>query len=152
MQDAAHRGGIGRHYAAVLGLALGALLVAWILALAVPAAAGPVAKTRRVSVSSSGAEANGDSFHSSISANGRFVAFDSEATNLVGNDTGGNNDVFVRDLKTHKTRRVSVSSLGAEAEGDSERASISADGRFVAFTSEAANLVGNDTNGNPDVF
>src|SRR5437868_9172865 len=119
MQDAAHRGGIGRHYAAVLGLALGALLVAWILALAVPAAAGPVAKTRRVSVSSSGAEANGDSFHSSISANGRFVAFVSSATNLVGGDTNGHTDVFVRDRKTHRTKRVSVSSTGVEADNSS---------------------------------
>src|SRR2546430_262258 len=80
-----------------------------------------------------------------ISPDGRFIAFISNATNLVSGDTNGFADVFVRDLKTHRTRRVSVSSAGAQANGASYNPSISADGRFVAFYSGATNLVGNDT-------
>jgi Tol biopolymer transport system component len=115
-------------------------------------------KTRRVSVSSAGAEANGRSFindiGSPISADGRFVAFQSDASNLVGGDTNGSSDVFVRDRRRDKTRRVSVSSAGAEANDNSVGPSISADGRFVAFASWATNLVAGDTQGYPnaDIF
>ena len=108
--------------------------------------------TERVSVSSAGAEANGASFAPAISADGRFVAFPSEATNLVPGDTNGVTDVFVRDRLTGTTERVSVSSAGAEANGTSFTPAISADGRFVAFSSDATNLVGRDTNGAVDVF
>ena len=108
--------------------------------------------TERVSVSSAGAEANGTSFAPAISADGRFVAFPSEATNLVPGDTNGVTDVFVRDRLTGTTERVSVSSAGAEANGTSFAPAISADGRFVAFPSEATNLVPGDTNGATDVF
>jgi Tol biopolymer transport system component len=113
-------------------------------------------KTERVSVSSSGAEANGDSWHPSfshsISADGRFVAFGSKATNLVPGDTNGVRDVFVRDRKRGKTVRVSVDSFGSEANGVSGGVTISSDGRFVAFASAATNLVPGDTNDTSDVF
>jgi WD40-like Beta Propeller Repeat len=130
------------------------LLVALVLALAVPGWAGPAPKTKRVSVDSSGAQATGGgSYNPVLSAGGRFVAFESYATNLVGGDTNGQYDIFVRDLKTGKTKRVSVDSSGAEATGGaSRRPSISADGRFVAFRSDATNLVGGDTNGYGDIF
>jgi len=108
--------------------------------------------TRRISVSSAGEQSNGNSYRPSISADGRFVAFESSATNLVGGDTNGFTDVFVRDRETGKTRRVSVRSDGSEANEGSDNASISADGRFVAFRSAASNLVGGDTNGYTDVF
>src|SRR5436305_1591988 len=144
MRDRSRRGGIRRRHQALLA-SLGALL----LAIGVGAAygrAGVHPKTRRVSLSSTGAQANGDSLHAAISADGRVVAFESVATNLVGGDTNAVSDVFVRDRKTHKTKRVSVSSAGAQGNDLSESASISADGRFVAFESVATNLVGGDTN------
>lgn len=109
-------------------------------------------RTRRVSVSTAGAESNGDSAWPSISANGRFVAFESDATDLVGGDTNGSRDIFVRDRETGTTRRVSRSSSGRQGNDDSAFASISADGRFVAFSSGASNLVPGDTNGVSDVF
>src|SRR5256712_380330 len=109
-------------------------------------------KTRRVSVDSHGAQGNGDSFDPAISADGRFVAFDSVASNLVAGDTNAASDVFVRDRKTGKTRRVSVASHGTQGNGASFGPSISADGRFVAFTSAASNLVAGDSNEAYDVF
>jgi hypothetical protein len=112
--------------------------------------------TRRVSLNSSGAQGNYSSSGPSISADGRFVAFESYATNLVAGDTNGGGDIFVRDLETNTTRRASVSSSGAQAD-DSQfilysAPAISGDGRFVAFDSKASNLVAGDTNGNYDVF
>ena len=120
--------------------------------------AGPAAAaggtTSRVSVSSTGAQAGGDSGRDfpSVSADGRYVAFDSYAANLVPGDTNGTSDVFVRDLRAGTTSRVSVSSTGAQPNGRSGVPSVSADGRYVAFTSGAANLVPGDTNGAFDVF
>ena len=108
--------------------------------------------TTRVSVDSLGRQANGPSFNPSISSDGRFVAFESNATNLVTGDTNGLPDIFVRDLLTGKTTRVSVDSVGRQANGPSYSAAISADGRFVAFESDATNLVMGDTNGKRDVF
>jgi Tol biopolymer transport system component len=101
--------------------------------------------TTRVSVDSAGAEGNGQSFEASISDSGRFVAFSSEASNLVPDDTNGMTDVFLHDRKTGTTTRVSVDSAGIEGDGPSFDPSISADGRFVAFTSMASNLVPGDT-------
>jgi Tol biopolymer transport system component len=108
--------------------------------------------TQRVSVSSSGAQANGGSGSASISADGRSVAFESLASNLAPADTNGTWDAFVRDRLTGATERVSVSSSGAQGNSWSAYPSISADGRFVAFESWASNLVPGDTNGYPDVF
>ena len=93
-----------------------------------------------------------DSFDPAISADGRFVAFSSDATNLVPGDTNGTADVFVRDRQTGTTRRVSVGPGGAQGNGDSVDPALSADGRFVAFESDATNLVPGDTNGVDDVF
>jgi Tol biopolymer transport system component len=108
--------------------------------------------TERVSVASDGGEGNGDSLHGTVSANGRLVAFDSSATNLVPGDTNGKSDVFVFDRKTGVTERVSVASDGSESNGGSTSPSISADGRWVAFSSAASNLVADDANGVRDVF
>jgi tricorn protease-like protein len=109
-------------------------------------------KTRRVSVTSGGTEGNGQSIWASISADGRFVAFMSQASNLAGGDTNGTWDVFVHDRETAKTRRVSLSTAGDAGNADSDNPSISADGRFVAFRSAASNLVGGDTNATDDVL
>ena len=108
--------------------------------------------TVRVSRSTGGAQGNSGSAMPSISADGRYVAFESAATNLVSGDTNGAEDVFVRDLTAGTTTRVSVSGAGVQGSGRSGGASISADGRHVAFTSQATNLVGGDTNGKSDVF
>ena len=108
--------------------------------------------TVRVSLSSAGAEGDANSSNSSISADGRYVAFLSLATNLVEGDTNGVMDVFVRDRVLGTTERVSVSSAGAQADAENERPSISADGRYVAFDSDATNLVEGDSNKCPDVF
>src|SRR5438046_3037872 len=89
--------------------------------------------TGRVSVDSAGTEGNGLSVNPSISADGRFVVFYSYATNLVPGDTNGTGDVFVHDRQTGTTERVSVDSAGTQGNSNSDRPSISADGRFVAF-------------------
>jgi Tol biopolymer transport system component len=110
-------------------------------------------ETTRVSVGSAGAVPNSDSAFPSISANGRFVTFLSLASNLVGGDTNHRADVFVRDRKRGQTTRVGVSSAGAEAnDGSIWRPAISANGRFVAFSSLASNLVGGDRHNTADTF
>jgi Tol biopolymer transport system component len=108
--------------------------------------------TEVVSLSSGGAHGNSDSFRPQVSADGRFVAFESNATNLVTGDTNGVNDVFVRDRQLGTTERVSVASGGGQGDQYSYVASISSDGRYVAFQSFADNLVAGDTNGQMDVF
>ncbi|HSL12510.1 MAG TPA: hypothetical protein VLA82_14480 [Actinomycetota bacterium] len=109
-------------------------------------------RTTRVSIGSAGNEANGQSTSPSISATGRYVAFDSMADDLVGNDTNDAPDIFVRDRERGKTRRVSLSRTGVEGDSNSEYPLISADGRFVAFQSLATNLIGNDTNATTDIY
>ena len=106
----------------------------------------------RVSVDPAGNRGNDSSYYPSISADGRFVAFSSSATNLVPGDTNNSNDIFVRDLSTNTTTRVSVDSAGNPGNDDSELPSISANGRFVAFRSLATNLVPGDTNDERDIF
>jgi len=108
--------------------------------------------TERVSLSSSGKQGNDGSFHPAISADGRYVAFESAATGLVSADTNSSDDIFVRDRQTGTTERVSVDSSGVQANGDSDFPAISADGRYVAFSSIASNLVTGDTNFAFDVF
>ncbi|MEG4086499.1 calcium-binding protein [Microcoleus sp. POL10_C6] len=108
--------------------------------------------TTSVSVDSAGNQGNGFSFSSSVSADGRFVAFESGATNLVPGDTNNANDIFVRDLLTNTTTNVSVDSAGNQGNSRSASPSISADGRFVAFFSYATNLVPGDTNNSGDIF
>ncbi len=109
-------------------------------------------ETIRVSVAPGGVQADGGSGRSKISANGRFVAFLSDASNLVGGDTNGRADIFVHDTLAGVTTRVSVDSAGVEANDSSGDPSISADGRYVGFTSTASNLVAGDTNGQQDAF
>jgi Tol biopolymer transport system component len=109
-------------------------------------------QTMRVSVASNGTQANGSSVYPSISADGRYVAFESDASNLVPSDTNGKYDIFVRDRQVGQTTRISVASDGAQANDSSTSASISADGRYVAFWSGASNLVPGDTNGTYDIF
>jgi Tol biopolymer transport system component len=112
----------------------------------------PSSTTLRASVDSAGNQGNGNCFRPSLSADGRWVAFASDATNLVPADTNGATDVFVHDLQTGITVRASVDSSGEQANGASRNPSISADGRFVAFESVATNLVSGDTNHVSDVF
>ncbi len=108
--------------------------------------------TTRVSVDSGGAQGNSDSFSPSISADGLSVAFESFASNLISWDTNGVRDIFYRAWQNNYTEIVSVDSSAAQANGDSYEPAISADGRYVAFTSDATNLVPGDTNGFRDVF
>jgi Tol biopolymer transport system component len=109
-------------------------------------------KTQRVSVDSAGAEGDGPSFSPAFSADGSLVAFASGAGNLVAGDTNGVYDIFVRNLKTGVTSRISVNSSGVESNGSSSGPSFSANGRFVAFLSYASNLVAEDGNATADVF
>lgn len=108
--------------------------------------------TKRVSVAADGTEANGDSRTPSISDDGRYVAFESIASNLVVGDTNGNPDVFVRDTVLNTTSRVSVNTAGDEEIEGAVGASISADGRYVSFESSGTGLVADDTNGYTDIF
>jgi Tol biopolymer transport system component len=108
--------------------------------------------TEKVSVATSGEQAGGGGEYSSVSADGRYVAFDSGATNLVPDDTNGEIDIFVRDLRAGTTERVSVASSGEQANGYSQYPSISADGRYVAFDSTASNLIPDSNGSIPSVF
>jgi len=119
----------------------------------------PIGVFRIVTVATDGTQANDDNVTATFSANGRFVAFDSLASNLVPNDTNGNYDVFVRDTClgvttacTPTTTQVSVAPDGSGGNSLSRYPPISADGRFVAFYSLSDNLVANDTNFAGDVF
>jgi Tol biopolymer transport system component len=108
--------------------------------------------TERVSVATGGAQANDDSNSGFLSDDGRIVAFDSLASNLVEGDHNGKIDVFVRDRQAGTTTRISLGRDGGDANGDSHVTSLSPDGRFVVFQSDASNLVAGDGNGVRDVF
>jgi Tol biopolymer transport system component len=129
-----------------IGAAFGAAL------LLLPAATAGPGATVRASVGALGVQADGRSFVPALSADGRYAAFYSDASNLVAGDTNAARDVFVRDLQTAETTRVSVSSSGGEANGDSFAPVVSSDGRYVAFASAASNLVDGDTNDANDIF
>jgi Tol biopolymer transport system component len=111
---------------------------------------GQAAVTRnavtRESVTNAGVQGNGDSAFPDISADGRFVAFESAAGNLVSGDTNGNFDIFVKDRQTGAITRVSTSPTGGQANSNSFTPSISADGNLVAFQSFATNLLPNTSN------
>lgn len=109
------------------------------------------AEVIRISVSSEGEEGNGASFGARISGNGRYVVFSSSASNLVANDTNGADDVFVHDLETGITERVSVRTGGGEGALGSGGGALSADGRYAVFDS-GASLVSQDDNGFQDVY
>ena len=106
--------------------------------------------TERVTTGDNG-EANRDSFFASISADGRYVTFETDATNLV-EKSDSIYDVIVHDRQTGRNELISVGSGGAPSDGYSFHAAITADGRYVAFASDATNIVPGDTNGQMDVF
>lgn len=99
-----------------------------------------------------GTNANGRSYYSKISRDGRYVVYQSSATNLVAGDTNDREDVFLFDRQTRATTRVSVGAGGAQSARDSGWASLSAEGRYLAFESLADTWVAGDTNGTWDVF
>jgi hypothetical protein len=114
---------------------------------------GSVPSIERVSVNDEGTQGNGSSEYFSLSADGRYVAFSSGASNLVDGDTNAKVDIFVYDRQTDTMERVSVNDEGTEGNNLSNGPpSISADGRYVAFGSGASNLVPGDTNGAYDTF
>src|SRR5262249_29432355 len=102
--------------------------------------------TERVSVATGGAQGNNYSGWPSISGNGRYVGFRSEASNLVAGDTNAISDIFVHDRGSGTTELVSVATGGTQGNSFSGYPSLSADGRYIAFASLAANLVAGDTN------
>ncbi|MBI5361622.1 MAG: PD40 domain-containing protein [Planctomycetes bacterium] len=108
--------------------------------------------TTRVSVGTGGVQANSQSSRAVISADGRYIAFETVATNLVAGDTNNTADVFVHDRVAATTTRVSFATGGVQAVMSCNSPSISSDGRYVAFVSAASNLVAGDTNGRVDVF
>lgn len=109
-------------------------------------------ETTLASVDSTGNQGNNRSQYPAISADGRYVAFESRASNLVPGDTNGADDVFVHDRQTGETTRVSVDSAGNQANNGSGNATLSGDGRYVAFDSWASTLVPGDTGGMLNVF
>jgi Tol biopolymer transport system component len=112
----------------------------------------PTGNISRVSLATDGGQANDRSYSPSISADGRIVAFASFATNLVRDDTNGLLDVFIRRRDQQTTTRLSVGPDGAQGDGLSFAPVVSADGALVVFSSEAGNLVPDDSNGTRDVF
>ena len=108
--------------------------------------------TERISVNGGEVEGNGDSDGPCISDDGRYVAYQSRASNLVADDSNGTSDVFVRDRDAGTTERVSIQSDGGQGNGASGSCAISSDGRFIAFDSSGSNLVLNDSNGVADAF
>lgn len=133
-------------------LALAVVLTALMWAGLPSSRAEPLDGVARASVSSAGAEANGGAlFQPDITAGGRVVAFTSDASNLVPGDTNETTDVFVHDRVTGFTERVSVRNDGSESTGRSTYASITPDGRFVAFHS-FGQLDPADTNPYVDVY
>jgi hypothetical protein len=110
------------------------------------------ATTTRVSTNSNGKQTNGSTYSTGISGNGAFVGFDSSGSTLVNRDDNGARDVFLKNLSTGKTIRVSVTNKEAQANGGSYFSGLSSNGRFTAFVSDATNLAGADTNRASDVF
>ena len=125
--------------------------------------------TKRISLHTDDTQGNASSgldfemYSVGISETGRYVVFSSEATNLVDDDTNGQRDVFLRDRDTDndqiydepgsvKTTRISMGYDGSQTNGDSWEVAISADSKFIAYSSDASNIVSGDTNGARDVF
>lgn len=108
--------------------------------------------TAILSVNAQGQAANGGSARPAISSDGRFVAYESSASDLVPGDTNSQTDIFLHELRTNTVTRVSVGANGTQSNGGSTSPAISQDGRYVAFESVATNLVANDTNSSQDIF
>jgi Tol biopolymer transport system component len=137
----------------LLARSVAAAAIAALLIGSLASSASAAAITRRASLSSGGKQGNGNSATVEISGNGKFVVFESTASNLVKNDSNAVSDIFVRNIATGKTSRVSVGGTNRQANGPSHSArGISYNGRYVVFESFATNLVKGDTNGNWDVF
>jgi Tol biopolymer transport system component len=112
-----------------------------------------VGSTETISVSTSGALANQNSYTPTLSADGNWVAFVSDAWNLVAGDTNGVSDIFLRNRALKTTERISVSSSDEQTDGASDAAMVSGDGQTIAFRSAATNLLGNaDKVGQPDIY
>ncbi|MBD2280751.1 PA14 domain-containing protein [Aphanizomenon flos-aquae] len=109
-------------------------------------------KTTRVNVSSDGTQATDSGFSPSISGDGRYIIFESDANNLVSADTNNAKDVFIHDRQTGSTSLISLSSDGIQGNAASSAGNISSDGRYVLFRSNASNLVINDNNNAEDIF
>jgi Tol biopolymer transport system component len=150
---ASARGTRSRRGLRLRGLAVFGLVALVLLAGRAQAAPNDVSLISRAA-GASGAKSNGQSFTPSLSRDGQFVAFDSKATNLVPEDSDAFSDVYVRDLRTGTTTLVSRASGASGAKGnfDSDNAAISADGRFVAFESDASNLSHDDSDKLVDVY
>jgi Tol biopolymer transport system component len=140
------------HLARTLGLAGVATVLGLVSVPAAPAVAAAAPGTSRVSVATGGGQADAYSLSTAVSADGRYIAFSSDATNLVPGDTNGQGDIFLRDQRRGTTTRISVSSTGEQADHVSGSPTISANGRYVAFASFASNLVPGDTNEWYDIF
>ncbi|HEX4343143.1 MAG TPA: hypothetical protein VH255_07115, partial [Verrucomicrobiae bacterium] len=108
--------------------------------------------TTLVSENTSGSGGNGDSSSASVSTNGQYVVFQSDASDIATGDTNGATDVFLNDLVNGAIYSISVATNGSLGNGASSDAVMTPDGRYVAFISAANNLVAGDTNNVPDVF
>ena len=108
--------------------------------------------TKRVSIGNDGKQGKYGSYAPSLTPDGRFLAFESESANMVSGDSIAYKSVFVRDMQTGQNSLISIASDGTQANGISRNPTISSDGRYVAFESEANNLVEGDTNNFPDIF
>ena len=106
----------------------------------------------RVALDSEGNVGMGAASNADISADSRYVVFQSAASNLVADDTNEENDIFVRDLLNKTTERISIGLDDQQSDGSSGSPALSADGRYIAFASSASNLVEDDTNNSGDVF
>lgn len=111
-----------------------------------------MAEIELTSINQNGVAGNGPSYAPKLSLDGRYIAFQSQATDLVPNDGNGFQDIFVFDRVTGTTKRVNISSNGVEANGESDNALISNNGEYVVFTSAANNLTDGDTNQYKDIF
>ena len=109
-------------------------------------------QTLHISKPLTATQPDGDSRNPAVSRDGRWVAFASDATNLVEGDTNGRQDIYLRNVISDTLVRVSVGIGGAEPDGDSREPVVSADGRYVAFSSTATNLAADDTSADSDVF
>lgn len=141
-----------RYFSRFIVIAVATVAVGSLGAILPPSAHAVWAAVARVSEGTGGVEANAGSTSPSLSWDGQLVAFASAASNLVPGDTNGASDIFLHNRLTGTTTRVSVASDGTQANKGSTAPAISGDGRFVAFTSDADNLVADDTNGYSDVF
>jgi hypothetical protein len=108
--------------------------------------------TKLISVATSGAHGNGYSGEPSINNNGSLVAFESDSSNLIPNDSNGWTDIFVRNWITGTTQLISIAMDGSTGNGKSIYPAVNGNGHIVAFASKASNLVPNDNNGRRDIF